>query len=88
MGIESHLDNLFAQHANDIQSSCADKLYRYSIDDSWSMYSKGLKVSGCCKVLRVSYSKSLDCNIYTIKDIDTDVEYCVNEFSINLTEKR
>jgi len=85
--IEAHLNNVFAEGAKRQAEYYKGKVWSYNIDDSLILHSNGLKASGKCIVLDVSYSRVEDCNIYSIRDINTNEEYTVNEFIIKLKEE-
>ena len=81
--VESFLDDLFSNHAQEVKRSMQDKTYTYKLLDN-SYF--GVVKSGKCHVLDCSYSKSIDCNIYTIKDIDTGETIRANQFRLEIKE--
>lgn len=84
MDLETHLNNVFTKGARDIYNRLAGKTWTYAIDDSFDLNSKGIKAKGKCIVNSVTYDSDLDCNIYSITDIDTNQNYVVNQFAIDL----
>ena len=84
--IERHLDEVFTEGAKSRYRELSGKVYNYDIDDSRSIGSKGLTAKGKCVVLDVSYSSYYDCEIYTVRDIDSGETHTVNEFVIKLKE--
>lgn len=84
--IESHLDKVFAEAAQNLSKKLSGKIWNYKIDDSLSFDSKGLKVAGRCIVENVIYDSLNDYNVYIITDVDTGKRYLVNQFIIDITE--
>jgi len=85
MSIESHLDNVFTEGARQRKAQCAGKIYKYKAYKSHGL-SSTLIAEGRCEVLDVSYEKFIDCDVYTIRDIDTGVQIRKNQFDLILKE--
>ena len=82
MSMEQFLDNLFTNHANGIKKSLAGKKYRYHLlGTNYETIQKGT-----CTILDCSYSKSLDCNVYRIKDCETGEVIEQHQFKLDLFE--
>lgn len=81
--IETFLDNLFTDHAEEVRRSMKGKTYEYKLlsDD----YSKVIK-SGICYINGYAYSKRLDCNVYTITDVDTGERIEAHQFKLEVKE--
>ena len=81
--VETFLDNLFTSHAEEVRRSMKGKTYEYRLmnDD----YSKVIK-SGTCYINGYAYSKRLDCNVYTITDVDTGERIEAHQFKLEVKE--
>lgn len=81
--VETFLDNLFVNYAEEVRRSVKGKTYEYRLlDDN---YSKVIK-SGTCYINGYAYSKCLDCNIYTITDVDTGEQIEAHQFKLKIKE--
>ena len=83
MNIETHLDNLFASGARDRLANSKNKVYEYTLlsEDFSKKEKSGKAVMEYCY-----YSRSIDCDVLTIRDIDTNESITANTFRINLKE--
>lgn len=81
--IETFLDNLFTNHAEEVRRSMKGKTYEYKLlsDD----YFKVVK-TGKCHILGYSYSKQLDCNVYTVQDVETGETIRAHQFKLEVKE--
>lgn len=82
--IEKHLDTVFEESAKEDKRQYSGKTWNYHIDDRFDLNSKGLVKNGKCAVLDVSYDKHEDCKFITIRDINTNETFTINEFCISL----
>ena len=81
--IEAHLDNVFAEGAKNIENQVKGKVYKYFIDNSFTMLD-AVNLKGICKIDSVQYDKSMDCNVYTITDLTTGQKHKADQLSIDL----
>jgi len=88
MSIESHLDNVFNEYAHQIQNDMQKNgPYNYKLwSNSGSLAPDKLIKTGRCEILQVRYAKHIDCNIYTIRDLDTGEKINANQFRINFNK--
>lgn len=94
--IESYLDNMFAKAAKEefnrtkfsLNHRKCHLIYNYKILKNTSRCGLATKIDSCgrCIVTNIYYSKAEDCNIYSIKDIETGEYYSTNQFMIRLHE--
>lgn len=85
MGIESYLDQVFAEGAKQIENDVKGKVFKYTLYSS--DLSEVIK-KGSCRILNVNYDRYLDCNFYRFEDIDTkEVFKPVNQFRLELKEQ-
>lgn len=85
MGIESYLDQVFAEGAKQIENDVKGKVFKYTLykSDLTEVIKKG-----SCRILAVNYDRYLDCNFYRFEDIDTkEVFKPVNQFRLELKEQ-
>ena len=80
MGVEAHLDYIFSKAARDRLSDAKGKIFEYAwLDDNYQKVK-----SGKCKLIHCQYDKFIDCDMLTIKDIDSGEEITDNTFKIDL----
>lgn len=85
--IEAHLDRVFEQGAADLSKSIAGKTYKYKLDGmGYTVKREDHGKTGLCRVLYVSYSRSLDCDIYHLLDLETNQEFAVCQFEVKLED--
>ena len=83
---EAHLDKVFTEHAEAISENMCDKLYRYT-RRSADLLDNSVIGRGICRVLSCTYSRELDCDIFTCKDIVTGKAFRANQFCIEFEER-
>ena len=81
--VETHLNQVFEESARDIQSYYTDKIVQYKLYDNDMC--KVIK-EGRCTVNSCSYSRSVDCNVYTVTDVDTGEKFSGHQFRLRLSE--
>lgn len=84
MGLESYLDQVFAEGAKQTENDVKDKVFKYALYKQ--DFSKIIK-KGSCRILAVNYDRSLDCNLFIFEDIDTKEVKTVNQFRLELKEQ-
>lgn len=85
--VESHLDQVFSEGAASLAKDMAGNVYSYTLDSmGYTVKQEDHGKTGRCRVLGIHYSKSLDCNVYHLLDIDTDVEFHPCQFEVRLEE--
>ena len=83
MTMEQHLDNVFHNAAKDYEKATRGKLFEYKFYSN-NIMSPELIAKGRGYIVSCNYSRSVDCNIYTIEDADTGERYTGNQFRFYL----
>ena len=81
--VEAHLDRVFEESAKETQSYYANKIVQYKLYDNDMC---NIIKEGKCTVNSCSYSRSLDCNIYSVTDVDTGENFSGHQFRLKLSE--
>ena len=83
MSIETHLDNVFSSAAHNRLKNSKDKIYNYTLlSEDFSKKEK----SGKAIMTHCHYDRFVDCDMVTVKDIDTDKNITANTFRLILRE--
>ena len=81
MGVETFLDNLFTSGAREKLNNSKNKVFNYTLlSEDFSKKEK----SGKAIMTHCYYSRSLDCNVITVEDIDTNESITANTFRLVL----
>ena len=81
--VETHLTNVFEEAAREIESSYDGKVLQYKLYDN-NMH-KVIK-EGKCVVNSCRYSLSLDCDVYSVTDVDTGERFSGHQFRLILSD--
>lgn len=84
MGVESLLDNVFAESARQEEKEMQGKVYVYKFYKGFMM--DKLAKEGKCIVKSRRYNRGCDCDIITVIDCDTRETFSANQFAIILEE--
>lgn len=85
--IESHLDNVFKQGAENLSKRIVGKICEYRLDAfGYTVKEKDNGKTGTCQILGVWYSVKLDCNMYHLQDLETGKEFNVCQFEVWLKD--
>ena len=87
MTIEQHLNNVFYSAAKQEEEAMRGKIYSYKFFSN-NIMSPDLLAEGKCFVISVNYSRTIDCNMITVEDVETHQRYTGNEFRFVLEEER
>lgn len=79
-----NLTSVLQQGAKEETNSMEGKKLRYIIYRG--IFTPKKVREGVCEVKGVRYDISRDCDVYTIKDVDTNKCYSVGQFNIELKE--
>lgn len=83
MSIESFMTANFSNYAKEQERRMRGKRYKYALlDNSFSNVIK----EGECFVNSRRYDLSIDCDILTVTDCDTQEKFSANQFVLNLKE--
>ncbi len=85
MGVESFLDQEFYNHAKELEKEMKGKSYKYKLYDE-DYFDPKLVSEGICIIRSRSYSKSLDCDVMVILDVNLNKTFNCNQFNITLDE--
>lgn len=84
MDKEAYLDQVFSQGAKDQLAYAKGKIFNYNLlDDNYQVIK-----TGRCSVENRYYDKSIDCDVITIKDLDTEEFITEHQFKLDLYETK
>lgn len=82
--IESQLDNVFNEAAQEKGQRLKGKNYNYTYKNG--VFFDQIVSTGICRILAIKYSRKFDCDIISIQDINSGMIYNCIEFGLNLKE--
>lgn len=72
------------KYAKQQLSECKDKVFEYEI----ILGDHEPYVSGNCSIIDITYDRTINCDIYCIKDLESGSTYIIDFFHILLKEKK
>ena len=84
MSRESYLTSVLQEGAETKKRSMKPNLYLYKIYKE--ALSDEIVAHGICKVTDCQYDRGLDCNVYSIIDMQTKEKYSAHQFRIDFIE--
>lgn len=85
--MEAHVDQVLSEGAADLSTEMEGQEFDYSFIPLGYMIERETEQSGVCRCLGVSYNKQLDCNVYHMLDLETEHEFRIDEFEIELVPR-